>query len=401
MSSTLYDRNPALRRLRDEGFDLALSASNNHLLVREVPYVNDAKSVRYGTLVVPLAFNGDVLNPPPDHVVYFIGDQPCDMNGSVIAGIANSSPARDVDTDLRIDRTFSARPPQPFADYHEKITAYVLILEGPAQAIDARANARSFPAYEMTANDSVFRYVDTASSRAQITALSSRLKAGKVAIIGLGGTGSYVLDFLAKTPITELHIFDGDVFASHNAFRAPGAASLEQLRERPTKVSQHKRTYENMRHEVIAHEYAVTAANVAELDPMEFVFLCTDGGSTKRTIVEHLVGRGIGFIDVGMGLDAETGTIRGLVTTTTYAGGKSDHLARRLSFADPDAGDDYDGIIQVAELNALNAALAVIKWKKLRGFYAAARDEHFTVYTLSENSLNSDEYHDSTEHPGS
>ena len=35
----------------------------------------------------------------------------------------------------------------------------------------------------------------------------------------------------------------------------------------------------------------------------------------------------------------------------------------------------------------MNAAMAVIKWKKLRGFYATNRNEHFTVYTLSENDL--------------
>ena len=53
MSNTLFDRNPDLRRLRDEGFDLALSASNNHLLIRGVPYVLSTKEVTYGTYVTP------------------------------------------------------------------------------------------------------------------------------------------------------------------------------------------------------------------------------------------------------------------------------------------------------------------------------------------------------------
>ena len=51
----------------------------------------------------------------------------------------------------------------------------------------------------------------------------------KVAIIGLGGTGSYILDMLAKTPVSEIHLFDGDDFLTHNAFRSPGAASLDDL----------------------------------------------------------------------------------------------------------------------------------------------------------------------------
>jgi tRNA A37 threonylcarbamoyladenosine dehydratase len=36
----------------------------------------------------------------------------------------------------------------------------------------------------------------------------------------LSGTGSYILDLLAKVPIREIHLCDGDDFARHNAFRA-------------------------------------------------------------------------------------------------------------------------------------------------------------------------------------
>ena len=36
---------------------------------------------------------------------------------------------------------------------------------------------------------------------------------------------------------------------------------------------------------------------------------------------------------------------------------------------DSDSADEYRIHIQIAELNALNAALAVIKFKQIRGFY--------------------------------
>ena len=68
----------------------------------------------------------------------------------------------------------------------------------------------------------------------------------RVAIVGLGGTGSYVLDFVAKTPVQEIHLFDGDEFLTHNAFRAPGAASLEALRRKPKKVDYLAAIYSNM-----------------------------------------------------------------------------------------------------------------------------------------------------------
>jgi hypothetical protein len=382
----LFDRNPDLRRLRDEGFDLALSDGNNHLAIRSVPYLS-GKEVKLGTLIAELDLSGDILNPPKDHVIYFIGDQPCEIDGSIIAGIVNASALRDIDQTLTGARTFSARPPQPYADYYTKITAYVAILETRAQAIRPSANARTFPPYQMREHESVFKYADTASSRAKIAAISGKLAVGKIAIVGVGGTGSYVLDFLVKTPIKEIHIFDGDLFASHNAFRSPGAASIEALRERATKAAYHKKVYENLRHRIFEHEYALTAPNASELDEMEFVFLCLDGGPNKKAIVERLIAQGVGFIDVGMGLDADCGAVAGLITTTTVTNAKRDHIANRISFAAAEEFDDYDGNIQIAELNALNAALAVIKWKKLRGFYATNRNEHFTVYTVSENDL--------------
>ena len=105
-----------------------------------------------------------------------------------------------------------------------------------AQAIDPQVTARSFLPVAMAEDQSVFRYLDTASSRARISLITGKLALPKVAIVGLGGTGSYVLDLIAKTPVSEIHLFDGDTFHAHNAFRAPGAASVEDLDATPNKV---------------------------------------------------------------------------------------------------------------------------------------------------------------------
>ena len=56
----------------------------------------------------------------------------------------------------------------------------------------------------------------------------------KIIILGLGGTGSYILDLVAKTPVKEIHLYDGDTFYQHNAFRSPGAPSSDELRARQT-----------------------------------------------------------------------------------------------------------------------------------------------------------------------
>jgi hypothetical protein len=74
-------------------------------------------------------------------------------------------------------------------------------------------------------DDSVFRHIDTASARAHIVAITEKLKVSKIAIVGVGGTGSYVLDHVARTPVREIDLFDRDHFLQHNAFRSPGAPS--------------------------------------------------------------------------------------------------------------------------------------------------------------------------------
>src|SRR5439155_2023452 len=127
-------------------------------------------------------------------------------------------------------------------------------------------------------DDSPFNYIDTASARADINMISRKLAVEKLAIVGLGGTGSYLLDLLAKTPAKEIHLFDGDKFSSHNAFRAPGAALKEDLQKQPFKVDYFKAIYGVMHNGIIAHAEHVTPSNVEQLRGMSCVFLCMGAG---------------------------------------------------------------------------------------------------------------------------
>lgn len=64
---------------------------------------------------------------------------------------------------------------------------------------------------------------------------------------------------------------------------------------------------------------------------------------------------------------------------------------KRIGLSAGAANDLYAKNIQIADLNALNAALAVIKWKKLFGFYLDLDDEHHCTYTLDGNMLLNDD----------
>src|SRR5581483_1881091 len=159
-------------------------------------------------------------------------------------------------------------------------------------------------------------YTETASDRVGIGALTELLTKDKIAIIGLGGTGSYILDLIAKTPVREIRIFDADEFLQHNAFRAPGAASIEELREVPKKVDYFKAIYSKMHRYIVAHAVALKADNLHLLDGVTFAFISMDAGDEKLAVVKKLEAMGIGFVDVGMGLELVDGSLGGILRVT-------------------------------------------------------------------------------------
>jgi len=390
MSLELINHSPDLKKLRDEGYDLEVRAG--YLLIRDVPYVNSSKEVKRGILVSTLTLAGDVTTRPDNHVIHFSGDCPCREDGAEIGQIKSSS-GKCVLAGVTIDHTFSAKP-QPsgnYNDYYAKITTYVAILSGYAKAIDPTVSAKNFPVIEPGKDESVFNYIDTASSRAEIDLVTKKLELENIAIVGLGGTGSYVLDLTVKTPVKEIHLFDGDELLQHNAFRSPGAPSIDELRAKPRKAAYLKNLYSKMHRGIVDHEAYVGPDNVEELRTMKFVFLCLDHGPAKKMIVEKLQEFGVPFVDVGMGVNQNDGMLGGILRVTTGTSVKHNHVGTRIPFAEGDEHNEYANNIQIADLNALNAALAVIKWKKLFCFYRDLEHEHHSTYTTDGNIINNED----------
>jgi len=355
-----------------------------------VPFVNSNGVVEYGRLICELIDAGGITGRPDPHTAHFTG-VPFDNAGNQLANVINQVVNVEVVKGFWAATYLSQKPAIGYyLDYHAKVTQYVKIISGWASLVDPSATARTHRVMALEADDSVFEYLDSASSRSGITELAARLTQ-PVAIIGLGGTGSYVLDLVAKTHATEIHLWDGDHFQAHNAFRSPAAASIAELNERPMKVDHHKARYVAMRRGIIGHPEFVDDTNVSQLAAMSFVFICMDTGPAKRVIVDKLEEFGVPFIDTGMGVKKQHDALGGIVRLTTSLPDHREHTHRRISFAN-EQDDEYDRNIQVAELNALNATLAVIKWKKIRGFYVDLEKELHATYPISGNIiLNSDQ----------
>jgi hypothetical protein len=389
MSSKLASRSPDLRRLLAEGYEIEVRSG--YLLVKNVPFATSAGEVAYGMLISELSTSGSATIRPGTHVAMFSGGIPCDDHGNQLSKIINAVGGVRLAEGLTADCTFSSKPSAGYPDYHAKMTTYVAMISGWAQAIDPKVTARSLLPVKMTESESVFCYLDSASSRARISLITSKLALPRVAVVGVGGTGSYVLDLIAKTPIGEIHLFDGDILYAHNAFRAPGAASVEDLDAMPCKATYHRDRYAAMRRGIIAHPYYLDESNITELRDMTFVFVTMDPGPDKKLIIEKLEEYDLPFIDTGMGVTRTGDTLRGILTTTTSIPGHREHVwaNNRITFAGGDG--EYDDNIQIADLNMLNAVIAVIKWKKICGFYADDQHEMFTAYTIAAGQLLNDD----------
>jgi hypothetical protein len=389
MSRQLINRSWDLQKLQNEGYELEIKSG--FLLVKGVPYVNSRKEVHRGTLVAKLVLAGDKTARPDDHVAYFAGEHPCNADGTEIAQIKHQSGERKLAEGVVIQHSFSAMPkPQNYyPDYHAKIATYAAMFAGPAQIIDPDARPQTFKVVaestEPDKRETPFNYIDTASSRAEIDVVTAKLKKVKrLALVGLGGTGAYVLDFVAKTPVWEIHLYDKDPFLQHNAFRAPGAPSLAELEAQTPKATWFKNIYSKMHSGIVDHPVYIDASNVEELRGMDFVFVCVDDGESKKMIVEKLEAFGVPFVDVGMGVRVSDDLLAGTVRVTTSTPNKRDHFRNRVSFEEL-GNNEYNRNIQVADLNALNAALAVIKWKKLFGFYQDLKSEHHSQFHTATN----------------
>lgn len=394
MSHQLVNRSPDLKQLRDDGFEVEVRGA--FLLVSGVPYVNQARQVKRGTLVTELTLADNRTVTPGTHVINFIGEYPCTMDGAEIAQIRHNSSAQTLTNGLTVNHSFSNKPSGGYQNYYEKVTRYVDIIASNAQAIDPNATARTFKVIEPEKSaDEIFKYLDTNSSRAGIDVISSKLENQRVAIVGLGGTGSYVLDFIAKTRVKEIHLFDGDRFLQHNAFRAPGAASSGELRRQFFKVQYLKMKYRRMRDGIVTHPCFINTSNVDELSDFDFVFICVDRSDAKRIIVAMLEETKIPFVDVGMGLTIVNDSLIGILRTTTSTTEMRNHIHEngRINLAENQEDDGvYETDIQIAELNALNASFAVIKWKKIFGFYQDLEREYHSTYSLNVNDVNNDDF---------
>lgn len=371
-----------IKRLIEKNY--SLSISDAHLVVNDVFYLDSEGALKKGRLAAPLNQpTPDTVGAPVNHQMYWSGDTPYYIDGTPIPQLGTGGPIEMRIGNTTYVRHLSNKPPEGFSTYELLVEHYVALLSGPAQE-KCHVTPQTGAVYDVPADSSPFKVLDTFSARAEILDINARIAEDKIAIIGLGGTGAYVLDFLVKAPVKSIDAYDFDVFKVHNGFRSPGEVPFDQFGK--PKVDLYRRKYEPFRHQINFHQKRVGCQDAELFDGITFAFVCIDDGESRAEVCGLLNQLGITFIDVGMGVEKENDHLDGLIRTTLFTQESWQQAIQEVPLdARPNEGA-YRVFVQISELNALNATMAVIRYKQFRGFYADEKGFYQSIISLGTSS---------------
>jgi hypothetical protein len=213
----LANHNQFIQGLEDQGYHVDFVAG--YFVIFGLPYLDKEGALRYGDWVSPVDLTEWVLDAPSDHQAWFRGERPCDRNGRQLrlgGGASQITIAEGFTTDHSFSfKLLESGQMRGYQSFQEKVVTYLEAITGPAMAAYPEATPLRAIELKAAAQGSPLRYPDTLSSRYNINDLSSLLRGKKIAIIGLGGTGSYILDRWEVAAIEQRHpiIICADVHA--------------------------------------------------------------------------------------------------------------------------------------------------------------------------------------------
>ncbi len=363
----LASRNPFVKDLLDQGFHVDFIGG--YFVIFGLPYLDKEGGLKYGDWASPVDLSVEgIINPPTNnHQAWFTGGKPHNRAGGEL-NMATREHRITISGDLAANYSFSFKLLdengllRPYVSFEEKVQTYVDAITTPAMAAYPEATPFRGIQIKAAAQGSPLRYPDTSSANYHLNDIASLLRGKKVAIIGLGGTGSYILDLIARTHLERIVLFDNDKVHVHTIFRMPGFIHRAIGKAKVEALAEH---YAQWHSGIEAIKERITSENIDQLRGLDFVFVSVDDGSARRLIVEWLSSRDIPFIDCGMGLNRSVLGLNGTVRITGVGRAAYERTINTpyLPTMDPKE-DEYRRQAQIAELNALNASLAVIRFKQ-------------------------------------
>ena len=360
----LASHNPFIKDLDELGYQVDFVGG--YLVIYGLPYLDQDGGLKHGDWVSQLDLNDAVIDAPKNHQAWWRGGRPHDQSKREMR-LGGGADRVTVAPDFITDYSFSFKlhengEMRAYRSFEEKAQTYLDAITAPALAAYPDATPLRGIAIKAAAQGSPLRFPDTMSARYNMNDVSSLLRGKKVAIIGLGGTGSYILDFIARTHLERIALFDDDKVHVHTIFRIPGF--IPRAIGEP-KVDALARQYGQWHAGLDPVPERITPENIERLAGFDFVFVSVDDGPSRLTIVDWLATKAIPYVDCGMGLTRSVVGLSGFVRVTgvdRQAFERNVNTAR-LPVENP-KDDEYRKQAQIAELNALNAAMAVVRFKQ-------------------------------------
>lgn len=362
----LVSHNPFLKDLEESGYHFDMVEA--YLVLFGIPYLDKDAGLQHGDWASPVALNGAVIDPPAgNHQAWWRGGRPFDQHGRELRlgggpALVKVAPHFETEQSFSFKLKNETGEMRDYLSFEEKVRTYLDAITAPAIAAYPTATPLRGIEVKAAAQGSPLRYPDTMSSRYHINDISAMLREKNVAIIGLGGTGSYILDFIARTHLQTITLFDDDKVHVHTIFRFPGfiAQAIGKL-----KVDALATHYDQWHSGIEPIAERITIDNVSRLKRYDFVFVSVDDGPARRLIVDWLSANDVPYVDCGMGLNRSRVGLSGFVRVTGIDRKAFESNVGTARLPVENAKDDeYRKQAQITELNALNAALAVVRFKQ-------------------------------------
>jgi molybdopterin/thiamine biosynthesis adenylyltransferase len=130
----------------------------------------------------------------------------------------------------------------------------------------------------------------------------------KVAVVGIGGTGSVIAEQLGRVGIGEIILIDNDVVDATNLNRLIGAASSDVGKPKVLVGKEHLETFADADIKAI-NDSALKQSVLEQIRHVDLVFGCVDNDRTRAALNRFAYQYLIPVIDMGVRLDARVGKV--------------------------------------------------------------------------------------------
>lgn len=356
------------------GWHVGVSA--DHVMVSSVPYRQQDGASGICQVKVWTHEDGRTMKAPPNggsatHTARLegvSGGKAYHANGEPVGNVIWTDDTHECVISIKLDSG-------NYADAWHALLVYCSIVAAAAQAGGDQERQRI---------DRVFQFEILGENTPDIREWQDKAGGQKIGIVGLGGVGLWLLDLMSKTDVGEIRIWDGDRIEGRNLVRAPGWAGQDAIGK--NKAEYFGQLYSQFRTGISSFPEYLDPNGPSDLfDGLDFVFIAIDNMETRSALCERLERTGVPFVDVGMGVERNQGEVRG--SLQVFFSGRD---AGRWRIGIPTVtgvGDQEYHLLQLADLAALNASLAVGVWRRHIEQYAEDSEEWLVRYLVESNTV--------------